>query len=122
MKLQIDMDIIIIKPMIGSIFSDVNINNQNDELKFIRHDGSGIKFLHYQDCCESVVIDDIEGDLNDLLGYKILVAEEVSHYSKEEDCGTWTFYKFATVKGFVTVKWLGTSNGYYSESVSWETF
>jgi hypothetical protein len=51
-----------------------------------------------------------------------VVAEEVSNYEREAppdaDSYTWTFYRFATVKGTVTVRWLGESNGYYSESVS----
>jgi hypothetical protein len=79
-------------------------------------------FYHAQDCCESVDINDIVGDLEDLVGEPLLIAEEV-HGATEPDeehyeSYTYTFYKFATRKGYVDVRWLGESNGYYSESVS----
>lgn len=82
-------------------------------------DGRIYTLLHEQDCCESVVIDDICGDLSDLEGSPLLVCEESSNVddSGKYESATWTFYRFATVKGWVTLKWHGSSNGYYSESV-----
>ena len=84
-----------------------------------------VRFQHHQSCCESVYIEDICGDLEDLVGAPLVEAEEVSNYdaeplSKHEDSYTWTFYRFRTRKGSVSVRWYGSSNGYYSEDVSVE--
>lgn len=77
------------------------------------------EFYHDQDCCESVYIEDIEGNLSDLVGLRLELAEKTEKECEEcSESGTWTFYRFRTVKGSVTVRWLGESNGYYSESVS----
>ena len=94
-----------------------------EELILYLSDTNYVRFYHSQDCCESVYIDDICGDLNDLVGSPLLVAEQVSNYEAEpkyegEESYTWTFYRFATHKGWVNVKWYGSSNGYYSEGVS----
>ena len=79
---------------------------------------------HLQDCCEAVSIEDVTGDLRDLIGSPILMAEESTTFDnpKEDpdDSFMWTFYKFATAKGYVTVRWYGSSNGYYGESASLE--
>lgn len=103
----------------------------NDRIVFVTSDGDKYEFYHDQDCCEGVFIEDVEGDWNDLLNTPLLVAEESTNcdnckidvygtgpndYFTDESC-TWTFYKFATIKGRVDVRWYGSSNGYYSESV-----
>ena len=70
---------------------------------------------------------DIAGDINDLIGSPILLAEVVTNenenppgveISEYQESFTWTFYKLSTIKGSVTISWYGESNGYYNESVT----
>jgi hypothetical protein len=93
-----------------------------DELRLYLTDDHYVRFHHQQDCCESVWIEDICGDLNDLVGEPLLEAEEVQGDGPVQDYEsyTWTFYRFGTRRGSVTVRWLGHSNGYYGEGVDVE--
>ena len=96
----------------------------DDEMVLVFSDKK-LTFCHLQDCCENVRIVDVDGDINDLIGVPLLMCEAVSSegYGEErereyeDNSHTWTFYKFATINGYVTVRWLGESNGYYSEEV-----
>lgn len=95
-----------------------------DEILFV-FDDCKYRLYHQQECCENVAIEDICGDLQDLVGSPLTLAEETTNAEGEpkseyEDSYTWTFYRFATVKGYVTIRWYGSSNGYYSESVDFE--
>lgn len=132
----------------------LSISRHNDELFFGTTTGEHYKMYHSQDCCEHVYVEDICGDIGDIVGSPILLAEEVSSnepskeikeerkadYDKRkkedgkdfydsdygpnprnnwsEESETWTFYKLSTIKGSVTIRWYGSSNGYYSESVN----
>lgn len=128
--------------IIGKTLTSAKIvGDYNDRIQFVTSENEVLEMYHEQDCCENVTIDDIEGDLEDLVGSPILQAEEVSNeefektweteFSIEDEYGskinkkgeylpesyTWTFYKLATIKGYITIRWFGESNGYYSESV-----
>ena len=91
-------------------------------VEFFCSDGTKYVMDHEQDCCESVYLEDVCGDKEDLLNSPILLAEEVQNadgpaLNEYEESWTWTFYKIATIKGTVTLRWYGASNGYYSEEV-----
>jgi hypothetical protein len=119
-----------IDELLGQTLSAIEVDRVLDEVKFTLTDGRIYKLWHYQDCCESVFIEDVCGDVDDLVGSPLTMAEEATNIdedpegvtvdpdeAKYRESFTWTFYKFATVKGYVTIRWYGTSNGYYSESV-----
>ena len=109
-----------IADMVGKVFTSVT---EDGNTMVFENETDRYVFFHRQDCCESVSINDIAGDLSDLVGEPLLIADEVSGETlvgfedEYHESVTWTFYKFATRKGYVDVRWLGESNGYYSESV-----
>jgi hypothetical protein len=100
----------------------------NDQLRFTTEDGEVYLMFHSQDCCESVSIEDINGDLSDLVGFPVLMADERTGERPSTvpmpeygiDSETWTFYRISTIRGTVVIRWLGSSNGYYSEGVDFE--
>lgn len=94
----------------------------SDEIRFTTQDGGIFRMYHEQDCCESVDVEDVIGCIDHLIGSPILLAQEVISEGTTDDDNTytWTWYNFATVKGYVTIRWYGESNGYYSESVDYE--
>jgi len=112
--------------LLGKTLVSASVNAEKDRMTLDASDGSQYLMHHIQDCCESVSIEEIVGDLGDILGSPILQAEEATNSTdpvpdeRYVESYTWTFYKLATIKGGVTIRWLGDSNGYYSESVDFE--
>ena len=97
----------------------------------VLEDGRTFRMRHDQRCYELVTVESIVGDLDDLIGSPILRAEEVTSCNEtpegatyptlpenqDQDSFTRSFYKFATIKGYVDIRWFGASNGCYSETV-----
>lgn len=95
-----------------------------DRMVFVLNDGTAF-VLHNESegdygCDVSIHLVDIEGDLFDLIDRPLVVSETASHRPPEKCCDseTWTYYRIATPKGMVSLRWHGRSNSYYSESVS----
>lgn len=113
-----------IEVLLGKTLTSVEVNHDKDVILFKTDDGKEYIMYHESDCCECVTIDDINGDLNDLVGSPITRATEetsCNHYAEPDNNAesfTWTFYKLATLKGWVDIRWFGESNGYYSEDVT----
>lgn len=110
------------KDLLGEILTGITGAEAGSErVTFQTASGRAFEQYHEQDCCEHVVLDEVIGDVADLIGTPIMMVDESSNSEERPDeceSHTWTFYKLATIKGYVTLRWLGSSNGYYSESVS----
>lgn len=113
-----------IQQLLGKTLTNVS-RNGDEEIVFETDTGEKYRMFHDQDCCECVEIKSLDGDLQDLVGSPILMAEEATSDALlpnevPAESQTWTFYKLATQKGYVTISWLGVSNGCYSERVDFE--
>jgi hypothetical protein len=115
--------------LLGKTLTKIEGKKGGEEIVFFTSDGQVYRLWHEEDCSESVAVEDICGDLNDLIGSPITRASEDCNEQDVNPPGleadplpgdtfTWTFYNIATAKGHVTIRWYGSSNGFYSEKVS----
>lgn len=92
--------------------------NSDADVKIHFTDGSFFWMKHFQDCCENVYLVDIDGEINagDVWqGFDERSERQVS--VEDYDSSTWTFYTLHTSSGYVWLRFIGESNGYYSEGV-----
>jgi hypothetical protein len=104
--------------LVGKVLA--RVTETRTTLDFVDTDGKTYLLYHDPDCCESVQIEDVAGNLDDLIGTPILDATESTNRDNPpegSESHTWTFYRLTTIKGTVVIRWLGESNGYYSEGV-----
>ena len=102
----------------GKTLSEIIISE--NRIEFITKGGNKYAQYHEQDGGESVWLETHDGDISDLIGSEILLADEVTdatYNPKSWIQMTHTFYKLATIKGSCTFIWRGESNGCYSETV-----
>ncbi|MGL5803162.1 MAG: DUF7448 domain-containing protein [Cetobacterium sp.] len=105
--------------LVGAKILDVD-DSGYDLLKIVTDKGT-MRFVHYQNCCEDVSLFDGFDDLKAMIGEEIKFAEETNNGKTDDyephDSYTWTFYKISTMWKDVTLRFIGESNGYYSEEV-----
>lgn len=107
----------------ATILEVVGCERESGCVTFVTDRGT-LRLLHRQDCCERVYLADTNGDIADLIGGVVSVAEERSNQKggRGEDRIKYTFYSIRTTKGDLDLRWIGKDNGYYSVSVDaeWE--
>jgi len=114
--------------IVGKVIN--TIDRADRVISFNCSDGTKYSMWHAQDCCEDVYVESITGDLENIVEVPILdaycststenqleVSEKIKTDQKWNESFTWSFYTIRTLKGTVTIRWYGSSNGYYSESV-----
>lgn len=98
------------------------LSKYSDEVDIFTTDGGHYRFYHSQSCCENVSLEDYDLSTHSIDGGTVINAYESSNPPNPPECTaesfTWTFYKIETTKGGLWMRWLGTSNGWYSESVN----
>jgi hypothetical protein len=98
------------------------MEKDSDVVHIYMSNGDHYRMSHHQDCCESVWLEDVCGDPDNLIGTFITRAEQNTNdaTTDEFESCTYTFYRISTMAGLVVLRWCGTSNGYYSECVDFE--
>lgn len=118
-----------LESLVGEVLTHVDIFS--DEILLTTESGRKIQIYHDQDCCESVGIVDTEGNWQNLIGKPLLEASQeidpdndpiFSQHKPEDsdDSRTDTKLTFRVDGATVINRWIGESNGYYSEFVDFK--
>jgi len=104
----------------GKVIEVVNLDNDSSFVK-IRTEQTTLIFVHEQDCCENVFLEDFNFN-GKFVGGELLEIKEKSNKPNKVPSGydsvTYTFYTLVSTNGFLDLRFFGESNGYYSEGVS----
>lgn len=114
-----DSNIIVLK---GETIASIEGAQASSNIVIIKTEsGRTFRMYHEQDCCESVAIESVAGDPASLIGRVVTEAIETREDTGAkhgDNSSTETTFVLTTDAGPVTILWVGTSNGYYGEDVS----
>ena len=88
------------------------------EVTILTKSGRRFQLYHQQDCCEHVSIQLIGGSVEDILNQEVTEATEIITDYPSGESATKTIFGLKANYSTLVIEWLGQSNGYYSESVS----
>lgn len=94
-------------------------DNYNIHVRMNFENGS-LEFVHFQDCCEHTWLEDGKEELQEMVGQEIVSAVEVEGKCESNVVGRYEslscyFYKIVGSKSDVTLRFGGSSNGFYNE-------
>jgi hypothetical protein len=110
-----------LESLVGETLSYIDTDDSG-QILLTTQSGRQICIYHEQDCCESVFIYDTKGNWHELIGKPILWANEEIDSPDDDIIGnfdsvTQTKLTFKVDDATVVSRWIGESNGYYSETV-----
>lgn len=109
-----------IDTLVGEVLTHVDIDEEHNQIQLTTESGRIVTLHHVQDCCEYVCIEDTNGDWLALVGKPLVESSEhvVSDFDGEShESSTETTFTFKVDGATVINRWIGSSNGYYSEHV-----
>ena len=107
--------------LVGEVLDAVDIDREENQILLTTRSGRKFLVYHEQDCCETVAISDQDGNFDNLIGKPLIEARDFAVDTGESesdyDSQTTTTLVFRVDDQTVISRWVGDSNGYYSESV-----
>ena len=106
--------------LVGEVLDSVDIDREENQILLTTRSGRKFMVYHEQDCCEKVQIVGQDGSFDMLIGKPLTEARGFAVDTSEEaidSSQTTTTLVFRVDDQTVISRWIGDSNGYYSESV-----